>query len=131
MAIERVCIVGAGVIGSLFAGHLARVCDVRVLVRRDEHARELNTHGLRVSGRSDFTARLRAATDPAELGEVDLGIVATKATGLDAAASTLTGYFRGATIMTVQNGLGAEEDRRPPRRLAARLGCDLHERYPA
>jgi len=35
--------------------------------------------------------------------------VATKATGLEAAASTLTGHFRGATMMTVQNGLGAEE----------------------
>jgi 2-dehydropantoate 2-reductase len=107
--IERVCIVGAGVIGSLFAGHLARICDVRVLVRRDEHARALNERGLRVSGRHDFTVRLRAATDPRELGEVDLGIVATKATGLEAAASTLTGHFRGATLMTVQNGLGAEE----------------------
>ena len=31
---ERVCIVGAGVIGSLFAGHLARVCEVSVLTRR-------------------------------------------------------------------------------------------------
>ena len=96
-------------IGSLFAGHLARVCDVRVLVRRDDHARALNQRGLRVSGRSDFTVGLRAATDPGELGDVDLGIVATKGTGLDAAASTLTGHFRGATLMTVQNGLGAEE----------------------
>ena len=40
--IERVCIVGAGVIGSLFAGHLARVCDVSVLTRRREHADALN-----------------------------------------------------------------------------------------
>jgi 2-dehydropantoate 2-reductase len=40
--IERVCIVGAGVIGSLFAGHLARVCEVSVLTRRREHADALN-----------------------------------------------------------------------------------------
>ena len=47
---ERVCIVGAGVIGSLFAGHLSRVCEVSVLTRRREHADALNEHGLRVSG---------------------------------------------------------------------------------
>ena len=40
--IERVCVVGAGVIGSLFAGHLGRVAEVSVLCRRDEHARALN-----------------------------------------------------------------------------------------
>ena len=63
--IERVCIVGGGVIGSLYAGHLARVCEVSVLCRREEHARALNEHGLRVSGRHEFEAQVRAATDPA------------------------------------------------------------------
>jgi len=107
--IERVCIVGAGTIGSLYAAHLARVCDVSVLCRRGEHARALNEQGLRVSGRADFTASVRAATDPGELTDFDLGIVATKATELEAAAAALAGRFPGATIMTVQNGLGAEE----------------------
>ena len=37
--IDRVCVAGAGVIGSLFAAHLARVCEVSVLCRREEHAR--------------------------------------------------------------------------------------------
>ena len=40
--IERVCVVGAGVIGSLFAGHLGAVAEVSVLCRREEHARALN-----------------------------------------------------------------------------------------
>ena len=55
---SRVCVAGAGTIGSLFAAHLARVADVSVLTRREEHARALNEHGLRVSGRADFTARV-------------------------------------------------------------------------
>jgi 2-dehydropantoate 2-reductase len=97
------------VIGSLYAGHLARVCDVSVLTRRPEHAGALNARGLRVSGRHDFTASVRACSDPAELPEFDLAIVATKATGLESAASALTGRFAGATVMTVQNGLGAED----------------------
>ena len=96
-------------IGSLFAGHLGRVCDVSVLCRREEHARALNEHGLRVSGRNDFVTSVRAATDPAELPEPELAIVATKSTELDAAAARLEGHWPGAAVMTVQNGLGAEE----------------------
>jgi 2-dehydropantoate 2-reductase len=107
--IERVCIVGGGVIGSLFAGHLAQVADVSVLTRRREHADELERVGLRVSGRSELDARIAASTDPVELGSPNLVIVATKATGLREAATSLEGAFPEATVMTVLNGLGAEE----------------------
>ena len=107
--IERVCVVGAGVIGSLFAGHLARVVDVSVLVRRSEHARALEEEGLRVSGKHDFAVRLAADADPGRLPDFDLGIVCTKATELESAAAALAGLFPSATMMTVQNGLGAEE----------------------
>jgi 2-dehydropantoate 2-reductase len=107
--IQRVCVVGAGSIGSLFAGHLAQVCEVVVLCRRQEQARALTEEGLRVSGRSELQSRVEATTDPAELGDVDLVIVATKGTDLDAAASRLEGHVPDATVMTVQNGLGAEE----------------------
>ncbi|HSP71577.1 MAG TPA: 2-dehydropantoate 2-reductase [Gaiellaceae bacterium] len=107
--IRSVCIAGAGVIGSLFAGHLGRVCEVSVLTRRPEHADALEREGLRVSGRSDFTARVRAACEPAGLPEPELVIVACKGTDLEAVASRLEGSFPAATVMTVQNGLGAEE----------------------
>lgn len=105
----RVCVIGAGAIGSLFAAHLAKVADVLVLTRRKEHAQDLNDRGLQVSGRHDFTARVTAAADPDELPEFDVGIIATKANGVDGAAASLAGRFPAATIMTVQNGLGAEE----------------------
>jgi 2-dehydropantoate 2-reductase len=97
------------VIGSLYAGHLGRVCDVSVLCRREEHARALNEHGLRVSGRHTFATELRAGTDPGALPEPELAIVATKTTELEAAAARLEGHWPGAAVMTVQNGLGAEE----------------------
>ena len=105
----RVCVAGAGSIGSLFAGYLARVAEVSVLTRRDEHARALNDEGLRISGRGDFTSRVVAASDPAALPEPELVIVACKGTDLEAVARRLGGHFAGATLMTVQNGLGAEE----------------------
>jgi 2-dehydropantoate 2-reductase len=106
-ALNRVCVAGAGTIGSLLAAHLARVADVSVLTRREEHALALERHGLRVSGRAEFTARVRASDDPADLA-ADLVIVACKGSDLEALAARLHGHFAGATVMTVQNGLGAE-----------------------
>jgi 2-dehydropantoate 2-reductase len=107
--IERVCVIGAGVIGSLFAGHLADVAEVSVLTRRRDHADALNGKGLRVTGRSDRRASVFATDDPGELPAFDVGIVATKAGGLEDAAASLDGRFPDATIMTTLNGLGAEE----------------------
>ena len=101
--------IGAGVIGSLYAGHLGQVVDVSVLTRRREHAAALNDDGLHVTGRSELQTRVAATADPGELDGFDLGIVATKATGLDVAAASLAGRFPEATIMTTLNGFGAEE----------------------
>jgi 2-dehydropantoate 2-reductase len=106
--VTRVCVAGAGTIGSLLAAHLARVTDVSVLTRRAEHAKALNEHGLHVSGRAEFTSAVRAATDPSAL-EADLLILACKGSDLELLAQRIEGQFGGATVMTVQNGLGAEE----------------------
>jgi 2-dehydropantoate 2-reductase len=81
--IRSVCIVGAGAIGSLFAGHLGAIVDVKVLVRRQDHAARLNGEGLRVSGKSSVHSRIQASEHPAELGEVDLVIIATKASAVE------------------------------------------------
>jgi 2-dehydropantoate 2-reductase len=105
----KVVVAGAGTIGSLFAAHLAQVADVAVLTRRTAHADALNERGLRVSGRSDFVARLAASTDPAALGNADLVILACKGGDLEPLSASLAGRFPNATVMTVQNGLGAED----------------------
>jgi 2-dehydropantoate 2-reductase len=103
------CVVGAGVIGSLYAAHLAQVAQSTVLTRRPEHAEALASDGLRISGRHDLEARIVASPDPSELPEPELVIVATKTTGLEPAAAVMEGHWPSATVMTVQNGLGAEE----------------------
>jgi 2-dehydropantoate 2-reductase len=106
---KRVCVVGAGVIGSLYAAHLARVAEVSALTRREEHARALRERGLQVTGRADFTAQVAAATSADDLPEPELVIVACKGTDLEAAAERLAGHWPGAIVMTVQNGIGADE----------------------
>ena len=107
---KRVCVIGAGAIGSLFAGHLAAVADVSVLTRREEHAAALRRDGLRISGRSERHATVHASADPdrdravrprhrRDQGGRPRGRGRVAARALSASA----------TIMTVLNGLGAEE----------------------
>src|SRR5439155_18179258 len=107
--VRSVVVAGAGSIGSLLAAHLAQVADVTVLTRREEHAAALREQGLRVSGRGDFTARLDATADPATLPtDAELAILACKSTDLEPLAARLEGALAGATVMTIQNGLGVE-----------------------
>jgi 2-dehydropantoate 2-reductase len=115
----RICIVGCGAVGSLFAANLARLEDVDVWafdLARD-HVDAINRDGLRLSGVEDVVGRLRATSDPAEVPACDFGIVATKAMHTSAAIEATAHAFVDGSVATVQNGLGNEEA------LAAHVGC--------
>jgi len=107
--IKRVCIIGCGSIGSLYAAHLAKVTEVWAFVRRPEHADALNREGLQVSGTHQFQAKLHASHDPARLPEFDLGIVSSKATQTAEAVRPVAHLFKKGAILSAQNGLGSEE----------------------
>lgn len=106
---KRVCIIGCGSIGSLYAAHLARVAEVWAFVRRPEHARALNEQGLYVSGTHEFYVKLSATDDPSALPQFDLGIVSCKATQTREALAPVAHLFKNGTILSSQNGLGNEE----------------------
>ena len=106
---KKLLIVGAGAIGSLYASHLARVADVWVYVRREDHARSINDRGIRVTGRNEFHARLKASDDPRELPQFDFGIVATKANQTRDAFAPVAHLFAHGAVLSAQNGLGSEE----------------------
>jgi len=106
---KRVCVIGCGAIGSLYAAHLARVAEVWAFVRREEHARALNREGLKVSGNHDFHVSLKATTQPDELPDCELGIVATKATQVADSIAPVGHRFDQGAIISAQNGLGSEE----------------------
>jgi 2-dehydropantoate 2-reductase len=107
--VKRVCIIGAGSIGSLYAAHLARVAEVWAFVRRPEHAAALNAKGLQVSGSHEFHVNLRATNTPAEMPQFDLGIVSCKATQTAEAVRPVAQLFRQGVVLSSQNGLGCEE----------------------
>ena len=106
---KRVCIIGCGSIGSLYAAHLAKVADVWAFVRRPEHARALNEQGISVSGTHTLQAKIRATHVPAEMPEFDLGIVSSKATQTEEAVGPVAHLFKNGAILSAQNGLGSEE----------------------
>jgi 2-dehydropantoate 2-reductase len=107
----RVCVVGCGAVGSLFAANLAGLEDVEVWAYdlSKEHVEAINRDGLRLSGAGETLGRLNATSDPAELPHCDFGIVATKAMHTAAALEATAEAFTGGSVATVQNGLGNEE----------------------
>jgi len=108
----KVCIVGCGAVGSLFAANLAQLDDVEVWAYdlAQEHVDAINRDGLRLSGAGDVVGRLRATSDAAELPACDFGIVATKAMHTEAAiAATAQAFADRGRVATVQNGIGNEE----------------------
>ena len=107
----RVCIVGCGAVGSLFAAALAQLDDVEVWAydASQPHVDAINANGLTLSGAGDVHATLRATTDGAELPPCDFGIVATKAMHTGAAIEATAHAFAAGCVATVQNGIGNEE----------------------
>lgn len=79
MSLQKICIVGPGGIGGTIAARLAETGIEVSALARPARAEVLNTHGIRLTslGR-EIHARVRAASDPAALGQQDLVIVATK-----------------------------------------------------
>jgi 2-dehydropantoate 2-reductase len=107
----RICVVGCGAVGSLFAANLARLDDVEVWAydASQAHVDAINANGLRLSGAGDVLSHPRATADPAELPACDFGIVATKAMHTGAAIAATAHAFAGGSVATVQNGIGNEE----------------------
>jgi 2-dehydropantoate 2-reductase len=107
----RICVVGCGAVGSLFAANLSLLDDVEVWAfdLAQAHVDAINREGLRLSGAGDVLGRPRATSDASELPACDFGIVATKAMHTEAATAATAHAFTDGCVATVQNGLGNEE----------------------
>jgi ketopantoate reductase PanE/ApbA-like protein len=60
----RFVVLGAGALGSIIAGHLARAGEDVMLVARGDRARYVQQHGITVTGVADFTSTCPVITDP-------------------------------------------------------------------
>jgi 2-dehydropantoate 2-reductase len=107
----KICIVGCGAVGSLFAAHLAKAGEAEVWAYDvwKDHTDAIRKNGLRLSGAAEFTARLQATSDPSELPQCEYGIVATKAIHTRSAIAQTAHAFAHGAVCSVQNGVGNEE----------------------
>ena len=108
----KIAIIGCGAMGSVYAALLADSGnDVWAIDTWEEHISAIKSNGLRVEGASgDRTVLMNATTNARDAGECDLIIVATKASGVAAAAVAAKSIAGpNSIILTIQNGLGAAE----------------------
>lgn len=109
----RVCILGAGGLGSVIGGYLAQTGVDTTLIARPAHADAITREGLRIEGvRGEHHVRdnLSAVSNPADAkGEFDYMILATKAKDSEtalASADCLKGRLK--TVCSVQNNIVKE-----------------------
>ena len=107
----RVCVVGCGAVGSLFAANLAQLDNVEVWAYdlAQAHVDAINADGLRLTGAGEVVGRPQATSDALALPPCDFGIVATKAMHTEGAIAATAHAFTDGAVASVQNGVGNEE----------------------
>lgn len=97
----KVCIFGGGAIGGHIAAHLARAgkCDVSI-VARGKTLEAIKSDGIRViTPGEDFTVRVKATSDPTELGVQDYIFLTLKAHQVDEALNQLAPLMDDHTVV--------------------------------
>jgi 2-dehydropantoate 2-reductase len=108
----KIVIAGAGAMGCLIGGYLARAGEeVWLLSRAEDHVGALARHGLRLTYRDTTdTIPIKATTRPAEAGPCDVVLVMTKyrhtREALENARPTIDDE---TVVVTLQNGIGNVE----------------------
>lgn len=101
-------ILGAGAMGSILGGHLARAGHSVAMLARGDRARAVARDGLRIRGLADFSARVQVVTEPSQLEAADTLIVAMKTHGTEAALARLEHVAVGVAF-SIQNGVLKDE----------------------
>ena len=111
MNVPRIAIVGAGAMGSVYAGLFAEAgYQISVVDLWQEHITAIGKTGLHLEGASGdrVIGGITAVHQIADLGSIDLYVIATNANGVgDAAAEIAKVMQPDSLVLTIQNGLGA------------------------
>ncbi|MDI6773137.1 MAG: 2-dehydropantoate 2-reductase [bacterium] len=106
----KVCVIGAGAMGSLFGGYLSAAGhEVWLVDTATGHADAIARQGLRIvePNGEERVVRPRAVTDPRSVGPCDLVLVFVKSYHTRQAAASLAPLLAPSTVvLTLQNGLG-------------------------
>jgi 2-dehydropantoate 2-reductase len=103
----RICVFGAGAVGSHFAVRLALAGHDVSCVIRGPHLEAIKANGLTLRvGDAAFKAKVKASDDPSTLGPQDVVISTLKATGVASLATGLQPLLREDTsVVFAQNGI--------------------------
>ena len=103
----KICIFGAGAVGGVIAGRLARSGHEVCVVARGAHLAAIRERGLRiVSDQGESAARIAADSDPSKLGPQDYVIVAVKGQSLPEVAASIPPLLGpGTSVVTAMNGV--------------------------
>ncbi|UCB57465.1 MAG: ketopantoate reductase family protein [Candidatus Omnitrophota bacterium] len=113
----KVAVIGAGAIGSLVAAYLADKGEDVALAAHPAQCAEISKSGLNIEGTRGRMSVKVAAKERLD-DEAQLVVLATKTQDLEKALSENINYLKDSLILTVQNGIRAEEI------IARRLGKD-------
>ena len=108
----QIAVIGAGNMGCVYGGNLARVGEQVTLIDVwEEHVREIRAHGLRMDGlHGEFTAPVEATTDPAEAPKADAAVICVNTYNTpDAARAAGVVLKDSGYALTLQNGVGNVE----------------------
>jgi 2-dehydropantoate 2-reductase len=103
----RICIFGAGAIGSFLAARLSGAGSDVSVIARGPHLAAIQANGLKlIEPTGETVHRLTATDNPADLAPQDIVIVTTKAHGLPQAAKTAAPLLGPDTkVVFAQNGI--------------------------
>jgi len=109
----KIAIFGVGAMGSVYAGLMAEAGhEVWAVDIWQEHVDAIEQSGLRVEGASGdrVVPGIHATTNAEDVGDCDLYVLATKASGVGPAAKKIAPLMGPESmVITIQNGLGAGE----------------------
>src|SRR5260370_39785495 len=99
----KIIVFGAGAIGSVYAAKLSRHHDVTVIARR-AHVDAIDCDGLRITGREEFVAHVRARTAIDAIAPETLALLTTRVHDNRAAAVAIVDRGRpGTLVLSGQN----------------------------
>jgi len=104
----KVVVLGAGALGSIIAGHLARAGEDVALVARGDRAEHLRQNGITITGLAEFNVACPIVTDPSQITGADVLIVAVKTHQMDLAISGLSNA-KFCCVTSVQNGVRSND----------------------
>jgi 2-dehydropantoate 2-reductase len=104
----RVIVLGAGGVGSVIAGYLARAGYDVVMIARPGHTAAVQRSGLKLRGLAQFQIQVPALADAATLRNADILLIAVKTKDMERALAGAA-HLRVGGVASLQNGVVKNE----------------------